>query len=439
MALRITAVETFDVRFPTSLELDGSDAMNPDPDYSAAYVVLHTDRGDLEGHGFTFTIGFGTEICVAACRSIAALIVGADAEDLFADMGGFVRRLTGISPLRWLGPEKGVISMATAAVVNAVWDMYAKWRGMPLWQLLVSLSPEEIVSLVDFRYIDDVLPPDEALRILKGAADVNPGLEGQLRATGIPAYTTGPGWLGYSDDKLRRLCQEAVDRGFTQVKLKVGADLDADIRRCSIAREVIGPQRRLALDANQVWGVDDAIKWMGELAAFRPEWIEEPTSPDDVLGHATIARALGPIKVATGEQIQNRVMFKQFLQAGAMAVCQIDACRTTGVNEVIAVLLLAAKHDIPVCPHAGGVGLCELVVHLAAFDELRVGGPRTDRVVEWVDNLHEHFAEPAALNGAHFRLPSRPGYAELLPASIERYSYPAGSAWATSSASRGGA
>jgi L-fuconate dehydratase len=430
-SMRITGAIACDVRFPTSLELDGSDAMNPDPDYSAAYVILRTDVEGLEGHGFTFTIGFGTEICVAACKTIASLVVGADAEELFADMGGFVRRLTGVSQLRWLGPEKGVISLATAAIVNAVWDLYAKWRGLPLWQLLSSLTPEEIVSLVDFRYIDDILPPAEALRILRGARPGRAEREARLLADGIPAYSTAPGWLGYSDEKLRRLCGQAVVDGFNQVKLKVGADIDDDIRRCAIARDVIGPDRRLALDANQVWGVEEAVKWMGELASFRPEWIEEPTSPDDVLGHAAIAKAIDPIKVATGEQIHNRVMFKQFLQAGGMAVCQIDACRMTGVNEVIAVLLLAAKHDIPVCPHAGGLGLCELVVHLAAFDELCVAGPRPDRLVEWVDNLHEHFVEPATVDRANYRLPHQPGYAQLRADSIQRFRYPDGEVWAS--------
>jgi L-fuconate dehydratase len=429
-SLRITGAATWDVRFPTSLELDGSDAMNPDPDYSAAYVVLQTDREGLEGHGFTFTIGSGTEICVAACRTIAELVVGVDAEELFADMGGFFRSLIGISPLRWLGPEKGVISLATAAVVNAVWDLYAKWQGVPLWQLLASLSPEEVVNLVDFRYIDDVLPPSDALRILKEAAEGRDEREVGLRRDGIQAYTTGPGWLGYSDDKLRRLCEEAVDRGFSQVKLKVGGRVEDDIRRCGIAREVIGPNRLLALDANQVWGVEDAVRWMEALAPFSPVWIEEPTSPDDILGHAAIARALAPIKVATGEQIQNRVVFKQLLQAGGMDVCQVDACRVAGVNEVVAVLLLAARFGVPVCPHAGGVGLCELVVHLAAFDELSVAGAQPGRMIEWVDNLHEHFLEPAAVDGARYRLPLRPGYAEMHRSSLERYSYPNGEVWA---------
>lgn len=428
-SLRITGASAWDVRFPTSLELDGSDAMNPDPDYSAAYVVLRTDVDGLEGHGFTFTIGYGTEICVAACRTIVEMVVGSDAEALFADMGAFYRQLIGVSQLRWIGPEKGVVAMATAAVVNAVWDLYAKVRGVPLWQLLSSFSPEEIVSLVDFRYIDDVLPPSEALRIVQAARTGRDEREANLRQFGIPAYTTGPGWLGYSDEKLRRLCGEAIDRGFSQVKLKVGGRLEDDLRRCEIAREVIGPDRRLVLDANQVWGVQQAVDWMKELAVFDPYWIEEPTSPDDALGHAAIAGALAPIKVATGEQVQNRVVFKQFLQAGGMDICQIDACRVAGVNEAIAVLLLAARFGVPTCPHAGGVGLCELVVHLAAFDELAIAGDEPDRVVEWVDNLHENFLEPARVDSARYRLPTRPGYAEMHLEALEQHRYPDGAVW----------
>lgn len=417
------------MRFPTSLSLDGSDAMNPDPDYSVAYVVLRTNVAGLEGHGFTFTIGYGTGICVVASRAIADLVVGARVEDLCSDMGAFVRRLTGISQLRWLGPEKGIVSLATAAVVNAVWDLFAKRRGLPLWKLLAEMSPDEVVSLVDFRYLTDVLTPQEARTLLQGA---RPGMEEReraLEACGLPAYTTAPGWLGYSDEKLRRLCAGAVEAGFDQVKLKVGANVDDDVRRCAIARDVIGPERLLALDANQVWGVAEAIEWMGRLAAFRPTWIEEPTSPDDVLGHATIARAVAPVRVATGEQVQNRVIFKQLLQVGGMAVCQVDACRMAGVNEVVAVLLMAAKHAVPVCPHAGGVGLCELVVHLAAFDYLCVSPRQGDRVVEWVDHLHEHFAEPASLDRARYRVPRRPGYAELLAASLDAHRFPHGKVW----------
>lgn len=429
MSVRIKAAEVCDIRFPTSLTLDGSDAMNPDPDYSAAYVVLRTDVEGLEGHGFTFTIGYGTGICVAACRAIVELVVGADAEGLFADMGGFVRRLTGISQLRWIGPEKGVVAMATAAVVNAVWDLYAKHRGLPVWKLLASMTPEELVGLVDFRYITDALRPDEALEMLRRAREGAEEREEQLLFSGIPAYTTGPGWLGYSDDKLRRLTAAAVEEGFGQVKLKVGANVDDDLRRCAIAREIIGPDRLLAVDANQVWGVEEAIEWVRKLADFDLSWIEEPTSPDDVIGHAEIARAIAPVRVATGEQVQNRVVFKQLLQVGGMAVCQVDACRMTGLNEVVAVLLLAAKFGVPVCPHAGGVGLCELVVHLSAFDYLCVNPSTEGRMIEWVEHLHEHFAEPASVARGCYRVPRRPGYAEMLAQSIESHRFPEGEVW----------
>jgi L-fuconate dehydratase len=428
----ITALDVLDIRFPTSRSLDGSDAMNPDPDYSAAYVVIRTDAGDgLEGHGLTFTIGRGTEVVVAGVRALEPLVLGRSTDDVFADMGGFWRELTGDSQLRWIGPEKGVIHLATAAVVNAVWDLFAKQAGKPLWKLLVDMSPEELVALIDFRYISDALPPERALERLRALAPTRAAREAELRRDGYPAYTTSVGWLGYDDDKIRRLCREALADGWTAFKLKVGADVEDDRRRARIVREEIGPDRMMAVDANQRWGVDEAIGWMAQLAEFNPYWIEEPTSPDDILGHAAIARAVAPILVATGEHVHNRVMFKQFLQAGGLSVCQIDAARLGGVNEVLAVLLMAAEFGVPVCPHAGGVGLCELVQHLSVIDYVCVSGSLEGRVIEYVDHLHEHFVDPVVIRDAHYVVPSRPGYsAQMLPESLERYRYPDGAEWA---------
>ena len=427
----ITAVDVLDVRFPTSRSLDGSDAMHPDPDYSAAYVVLRMDADDgLEGHGLTFTIGRGTEVVVSAVGALRPLVLGRSTDALFADMGTFWRELVGDSQLRWIGPEKGVIHLATAAVVNAAWDLFAKTAGKPLWKLLVDMSPEELVALVDFRYIADALPPERALERLRALAAGRAAREAELRRHGYPAYTTSVGWLGYPDDKIRRLCREALAEGWTRFKLKVGADVDDDRRRARIVRDEIGPARMLAVDANQRWGVDEAIAWMGRLAEFDPYWIEEPTSPDDILGHATIARAVAPIRVATGEHVHNRVMFKQLLQAGAISVCQIDACRLAGVNEVLAVLLLAAEFGVPVCPHAGGVGLCELVQHLSIVDYVAVSGSLEGRMIEYVDHLHEHFVDPVVIRDACYVVPTRPGYSsEIRPESLARYRFPDGAEW----------
>jgi L-fuconate dehydratase len=427
--IRITKVEALDIRFPTSLSLDGSDAMNPDPDYSAAYVMLHTTDPAITGHGFTFTIGEGTEICVAAIRSLGAHVEGLAVDELIGDLGGFSRRLTGISPFRWLGPEKGVVHLATSAILNAAWDLAAKVHGLPVWRLVAGMSPEEQVALVDFRYLTDAITPEQALTALRDRAAGRTERIATLERDGFPAYTTSAGWLGYDDAKIRRLCQEAVDDGFEHVKLKVGRSLEDDLRRTRIAREVIGPDRHLMVDANQVWSVPEAIDWMRALAEVRPMWIEEPTSPDDILGHAAIARAIAPIGVATGEHVQNRVVFKQLFQAKAIRFAQIDACRLASVNEVLAVELLADASGVPVVPHAGGVGLCELVVHLAAIDMVCVSGTLEGRIIEWVDHLHEHFAEPARVIGARYRMPERPGYAELLPGSTERYRFPDGDYW----------
>ncbi len=429
----ILAVDALDIRFPTSRLLDGSDAMNPDPDYSAAYAIVRTDDEDLTGHGFTFTIGRGNEICVAAIEALRPLVVGRSLEELFADMGAFWRALTGDSQLRWIGPEKGAIHLGTAAIVNAVWDLYAKREGKPLWKLLVDLSPEEVVACVDFRYVTDALTPDEALELLQRNEATKGAREAEMRRDGFPAYPTSVGWLGYTDEKVRQLCRDAVGQGWQHFKMKVGANLEDDVRRAALLREEIGPERALMMDANQTWDVGTAIESMRRLAEFEPYWIEEPTSPDDVFGHAAIARALAPIRVATGEHVHNRVMFKQFLQAEAIGFCQIDSCRLGGVNEVIAVLLLAARFGVPVCPHAGGVGLCELVQHLSLFDYVAVSADLTDRVVEYVDHLHEHFLHPVTVRNARYMPPEAPGYsAEMKPDSLERHRFPDGAAWIVS-------
>jgi len=426
----ITALETYDVRFPTSRELDGSDAMNPDPDYSAAYGVLRTDIPGLDGHGFAFTIGRGNDVQVAALRLLEPYVVGLDVETLCADPTALSVRLVNDSQLRWLGPEKGVMHMAIGTVVNAAWDLAAKHARLPLWRLLADMSPEQLVSLVDFRYLTDALTPAEALEILRRAEDGKAERIAELEAHGYPAYTTSPGWLGYSDEKLTRLAREAVADGFHQIKLKVGADLADDVRRLRTARSVVGPDIRIAVDANQRWGVDEAITWMRALAPYDPWWIEEPTSPDDVLAHATIRAAITPIKVATGEHVHNRVMFKQLLQAEAVDIVQIDASRVGGVNENLAILLLAAKFGAPVCPHAGGVGLCEVVQHLSFLDYAAVSGRLDDRVIEYVDHLHEHFLDPVAIHRGRYAAPRQPGSgAQMHAESIARYRYPDGPEW----------
>ncbi|MFF9542561.1 enolase C-terminal domain-like protein [Streptomyces albidoflavus] len=433
---RVVAVDTHDIRFPTSRELDGSDAMNPDPDYSAAYVVLRTDAGDgLEGHGFTFTIGRGNDVQVAAIQALRSHVLGRNVDELCADPASLSRDLVGDSQLRWLGPEKGLMHMAIGAVVNAVWDLAAKRRGEPLWRMLAHASPEWLVSQVDFRYISDALTSDEALELLRARREGLVAREAVLRERGYPGYTTSPGWLGYSDDKLTRLAKQAVADGFTQIKLKVGADLADDVRRLRTARAAVGDAVRIAIDANQRWNVDEAIEWTLALAPFDPYWIEEPTSPDDVLGHAAVRRAVAPVKVVTGEHVQNRVVFKQLLQAGAIDAVQIDAARVGGVNENLAILLLAAKFGVPVCPHAGGVGLCELVQHLSMFDYLALSGTTEDRVIEYVDHLHQHFVTPVVLREGHYTAPLTPGFSATMRAeSIATYRYPDGTFWAADQA-----
>jgi L-fuconate dehydratase len=428
MAIKITDIISSDIRFPTSDSLDGSDAMNTHPNYSAAYAVLQTDSA-VEGHGLTFTIGRGNELCVAAIEALKPLVVGLTIEP-GVDMGSIWKRLTSDSQLRWVGPEKGVIHLATAAVVNALWDLYARVEGKPLWKLLADMSPEQIVACIPFTYITDALTPEEALEILKRHEPTKQQRTAKIIERGYPAYTTSAGWLGYSDEKVRALVRAGLEQGWTHFKMKVGRDVNEDLRRAKIIRDEIGWECKLMMDANQVWDVSEAIQHMNRLAQFRPHWIEEPTSPDDVLGHARIARAIEPIGVATGEHCQNRVMFKQLLQAGAINFCQIDCCRLGGVNEVLAVLLMAAKFGVPVCPHAGGVGLCEYVQHISIFDYIAVSACLENRIVEYVDHLHEHFVTPVVINGDRYMPPTEPGFSiEIKPESLKRYQYPNGEAW----------
>jgi L-fuconate dehydratase len=430
--MRIVDLRTFDIRFPTSRNLDGSDAMNDAPDYSAAYVILDTDVPGLSGHGMTFTTGRGNELCVAGIEALAPLVIGRDLGAIKADLGAFWTSLVDDGQLRWVGPEKGVIHLATAAVVNAVWDLFAKVKEKPLWRLLADMSPEEVVRCIPFRYISDALTPDEATAILEAGRIGREDRLEQILSRGYPAYTTSVGWLGYSDERVRELCREGVANGWRHFKLKVGGDLQDDLRRAAIIRQEIGDEGVLMLDANQVWDVDQAIEWVGELAEFKPWWIEEPTSPDDVLGHARIARAVEPmgIGVATGEHCHNRVMFKQLFQSNAIKFAQIDPCRLGGINEALAVQLMAAKFGVAVCPHAGGVGLCEYVQHLSIFDYLAVSTTTENRVTEYVDHLHEHFVDPAQVRNGHYLAPQAPGTSiTMLDSTIDGYSYPVGSEW----------
>jgi L-fuconate dehydratase len=427
--ITITGVDVLDVRFPTSLTLAGSDAMNEAPDYSAAYAILTTDS-DLRGHGMTFTIGRGTEVVCAAIRALEHLVIGRNLRDVAADPGRFWREMTGDSHLRWIGPEKGAIHLATAALVNAVWDLWARAASKPLWQLVADMSPQELVRCVDFRYMTDALTPRDAVALLEERAPGRAERLAEMRRDGFPAYSTSVGWLGFTDDEVRRRARAAVEAGWTHVKMKVGGDPAGDARRAALIREEIGSERFLMMDANQVWDVDVAIERTKALAEFDPWWMEEPTSPDDILGHARIARAVAPVRIATGEHCQNRTMFKQLFQAEAIGVCQLDSCRLGGVNEVLAVLLLAARFGVPVCPHAGGVGLSEYVQHLSLIDYIVLGGDLGDRVIEYVDELHEHFVAPCEIRGGRYVVPEVPGYSiEMKPESLEEYGFPGGAAW----------
>lgn len=431
MASVIESLRVRDVRFPTSLSSDGSDAMHKDPDYSCAYVILSTDT-ELEGHGFTFTLGKATEVVVCCVKALSPIVLGRNLNDIFSNFSGFWRELTSESQMRWIGPEKGVIHLATAAIINAIWDLWAKIEKKPLWKLLVDMEPEKLVSTIDFRYITDVLTKEEAISILKANYDSKKQREKYLLEVGYPAYTTSVGWLGYDDDKVKKLCKEAMNNGFTKFKIKVGVNIKNDKERLSVIRNVIGPNNTLMVDANQCWDVNEAIDWMKQLAEFHPLWIEEPTSPDDILGHAAISKALNPLKigVATGEQCQNRVMFKQFMQAGALQFCQIDCCRLGGVNEVMAVYLMASKFRIPVCPHAGGVGLCELVQHMAIWDYISLSANMENRMIEYVNHLHEHFKHPVKIKNGNYLVPKEPGYStEMKEESLSLYEYPTGTKW----------
>jgi L-fuconate dehydratase len=421
---RVVRVETADVRFPTSSSLGGSDAMNPDPDYSAAYVVLHTGAPDLAGHGFTFTIGRGNDVVVSAVDLLAESLVGLAVRDLPHEMPRILRALTGDSQIRWLGPEKGVMHLAAAAVLNALWDLWAKHAGLPLWRLLCALPPEQLVACLDFRHVRDAITPEVALAMLRARQAGREERLAELEADGYPAYITSAGWLGYSDDRVRQLVEQALGDGWQHFKMKVGVSLDDDCRRASLIRELMGPERRLMMDANQVWEVEEAIDWMEHLGRFDPYWIEEPTSPDDILGHARIARAVDPVLVATGEHVHNRIVFKQLFAANAIGVCQPDSCRLASVNENVLVYLLAARYGVPVCPHAGGVGLCELVQHLSAFDYAAISGSQEGRMIEYVDHLHEHFVDPVRVTAGAYRVPQAPGYSsEMRRESIEAYRF----------------
>jgi L-fuconate dehydratase len=427
--IKITEVEVKDIRFPTSQDLDGSDAMNPDPDYSAAYVILKTNKV-VEGHGLTFTIGRGNNLCVHAIKEFIPHVLDKPFKSITNDFGAFWKQMARDSQLRWLGPEKGVIHLALGAFVNALWDLYAKLEEKPLWKLLADMSPEELVRCIDFSYITDVLKPEEAVQILRKQEGSKAERIQKLQEDGYPAYTTSAGWLGYSDDKIRRLCREAVADGWNSIKMKVGANLEDDLRRAAIIREEIGPDRQLMMDANQKWDVEEAVTNMEALSEFEPLWIEEPTSPDDILGHATIGKAIHPVNIATGEHCQNRIIFKQLMQADALDICQIDSCRVGGVNENLAIMLMAAKFDIPVCPHAGGMGLCEYVQHLSMFDYIAISGSQEGRMIEYVDHLHEHFKDPVNIKNGHYMLPDQPGFSiEMKEKSLKEYAYPDGPVW----------
>lgn len=430
MSIKIVDYLVKDIRFPTSKEKHGSDAMNPDPDYSAAYIILKTNHPELEGHGLTFTIGRGNEICCAALEAIAHHVIGKDLSDIAADMGAFWREVNSDSQIRWLGPEKGVVHLATGAMVNAVWDLYAKAEKKPLWKLIGEMSPEELVKCIDFTYITDVITKEEALEIFKETAKGKTERIKLLEENGYPGYTTSAGWLGYSDEKIRRLCREAKAEGWKHIKMKVGSNLQDDIRRAGIIREEIGDDMYLMMDANQKWEVHEAIANMKELAKFNPLWIEEPTSPDDILGHKAISDGVKPILVATGEHCQNRVIFKQLMKAGALQICQIDSCRVGGVNENLAIMLIAKKFNIPVCPHAGGVGLCEYVQHLSMIDYISISGTMEGRVIEYVDHLHEHFIDPVIIKNGRYQAPKLPGYSiEIKATSLEEYDFNSGPVW----------
>jgi len=426
---KIIGIETFDVRFPTSKSLDGSDAMNQDPDYSGAYLRINTDAG-VHGDSLVFTIGRGNEVQLKAIEILSEKVVGLNTADALENIGEIARQLSGDSQLRWLGPDYGVFHMGAGGVLNALWDLFSKERKAPLWKLLSDLTPQQIVNAIDFRYITDALTKQEALDILNRQIDYKAANEAKLRAQGVPAYTTSPGWLGYSDEKMLKLTQEAMDQGFKLLKYKCGKSLEDDQRRLRKVRELVGPDYAIAIDANQVWDVNEAITWINQLKEFKLHWVEEPTSPTDVVGHAKIAAGIAPTRVATGEMAGSRIIFKQLLQSKGFLVMQIDATRVAGVNENLANILMAAKFEVPVCPHAGGVGLCEMVQHLAMFDAVAVTGHHPGRIVEFVDHLHEHFVVPTDIQNGNYMAPLSPGAgAEIHQASIDEFKFPSGSYW----------
>ncbi|XP_063823082.1 mitochondrial enolase superfamily member 1-like [Ostrinia nubilalis] len=429
--LKIVDIDVKDVRFPTSLGGHGSDALHTNPNYSCAYVTTRTEDG-RQGFGLTFTCGSGTEVVVLTVRTLKRFVLGKNAADIFADFAGFWRVITNDSQMRWIGPEKGVIHLAVAAILNSLWDLWARIENKPLWRLLVDMEPEELVSTIDFRYITEVITKDEAVRLLKNKRKGKEDRIQYLLQNGYPAYTTQVGWMGYSDELVEELCKKYLKLGFTHFKVKVGTSIEDDLRRCSVVRKTIGDHNYLMVDANQAWSVDEAIAWMTRLAPLRPMWIEEPTSPDDVLGHAAISKALEPfgIGVATGEMCANRVMFKQFLQSGGMQFCQIDSARIGGINEILAVYLMAEKFKVKVCPHAGGVGLCEMVQHLQFWDYASLSGLLDGRLIEYVDQQHEHFYDPCVVENARYLAPKNPGYStQFLPETLEKFAYPNGSEW----------
>ena len=426
---KIVSLVTTDIRFPTSESLDGSDAINKDPDYSAAYLTVKTEQGNA-GYGLIFTIGRGNDICCKAIEAFEHLVVGRDIGEITSNIAAYYDELRSDSQLRWLGPEKGVIHMAAGAVMNAIWDLWARMEGKPLWRLLSDMPPEQFVECIDFRYLTDALTKQEALEMVTANQATKQQRIEHLENIGYPSYTTSAGWLGYSDEKLARLCQEALDQGFKHIKLKVGLDFEDDLRRCTIARNVIGDDVKLMVDANQIWEVDEAIEWMKKLSVVKPWFIEEPTSPDDIFGHKKIKDNIGSVQVATGEHCQNRIMFKQLIVNDAIDVVQIDSCRLSSINEILAVYMLAAKYNKPVCPHAGGVGLCEYVQHLSMIDYVQISADLTDRVVEFVDHLHEHFEDPCVIKDGCYTAPKEPGYSiKMFEESIDKYRYPNGSEW----------
>ena len=430
----ISAAAVTDLRFPTSRSLDGSDAMNPDPDYSAAYLELFTSDDELTGCAFVFTIGRGNDVQAAAVRAVAERLEGRDVDGLAEDPAAVHREITGDSQLRWLGPDKGVMHMAVGAVVNAVWDLRAKREDRPLWDTLARLEPHEVVGLVDWTYLRDFIDPGRAREILEERSAGRAARIEALSRDGMAAYATSPGWLGYDDAKLVRLCRGAAAAGFDTIKLKVGADPDDDHQRLGLAREAVGPDVAIAVDANQRWGVDEAIAAIGRLAGFGLRWVEEPTHPDDVVGHAAIAEAVHPVPVATGEHLANPVLAKQLLQLKGASILQIDATRVAGVSDLVAMILLAAGAGVDVIPHAGGVGLCEAVQHFAFFNAVSVAADPDRLTLEYVDHLHEHMADPVTVSAGRYRLPSRPGASTAFAAGVERaFAYPHGTEW------RGGA